>query len=131
MLIWLVVLQLTGLTLEKAFTPAEVRKQVPKIHVCSEQEGARILTRQPTDAEYEAKEGGSFRFSVEGNGTRSKPYRYTGPASVSPYFGIIDLWFRYRFTQGGVVFIQVDDWILVVMPNGVVSRDGYYTKFVP
>lgn len=116
--------------MENILTPAEVRKLAPEIYVCSRQEGVRKLTRQATDAEYEVKEGGSFQFSVEGNGTRDKPYRYIGPAPVSPYYGIIDLWFRYHFTKGGEVFIQVDDWILVVVPKGVVATDGHYTKFI-
>lgn len=119
------------MTLEKILTLAEVRKYAPEIHVCSEQEGAKILISQPNDAEYEAKERDSFHFSVEGNGTRFKPYRYTGPAPVSSYFGIIDLWFRYRLIKNIVVFIQVDDWILVVVPKGVVSTDGHYTRFIP
>lgn len=120
--------------MENILTPAEVREYASEIHVCSRQEGVRKLTRQATDAEYEVyevKEGGSFQFSVEGNGTRDKPYRYIGPASVSPYFSIIELWCRYRFTKGREVFIQVDDWILVVMPKGVVSTDGHLTKFTP
>ena len=66
--------------MEDILNPAKVRKHVSEIHVCNEQEGVRIITRQPTDAEYEAKEDGPFRFSVEGDGTRFKPFQYAGSA---------------------------------------------------
>jgi len=117
--------------LEKALTPAEVRKYAPKIYVCSQQEGVEIITRQPTDVEYEVKEEGSFSFSVEGHGTRFSPFRYSDAAPVSPYYAIIDLWFRFRLIENSIVFIQANDWILVIQPKGVVSTGGHYTKFVP
>ena len=116
--------------MEEILTPAGVRKYAPKIRVCNPQEGVMILTRQSQDAEYEAKEGGFFKFSVEGDGTRFKPYRYTNPASVSPYYAIIDLWFRFRFVKYEV-FIQVNDCILIVQPKGVIATSGHYTKFIP
>ena len=116
--------------MEKSLTPAEVRKYAPQIRVCSPQEGAKILTRQPNDAEYEAKEGDAFLFFIEGDGTRFRPYRYMGPAPVSPYYAIIDLWFRFRFVKYKV-FIQVNDCILIVQPKGVIATSGHYTKFIP
>lgn len=116
---------------------AEVRRAAPGIHVFKLIGGGgafevSILTPQKNDAEHDDK-----RVSAQctiGDGTRKNPYTYEIVADVSPHYAIIDLWYRFReltkLEHARLIFIEVNDWVLQVGPDGVTSEDGHFTKLI-
>lgn len=107
---------------------AEIRRAAPPIHVFEptskrNKGGVTVLEPKDCDAEYEDR-----RYSedyTEGDGSRTNPYMYLSAAPVSPHYGIVDLWSRFR---DKAAFIKVNNWLLEVRPEGVIASDGYFTK---
>lgn len=99
----------------------------PEIHVFKKTEGVTILTRKDWDMQYLQKQYSEGY--VSGNGNKECPYAYRSAANVSPYYAIVDLWFRYRDEAlMRDVYIQTNSWILQVTFDGVTTEDGYNTR---
>lgn len=111
-------------------TLAQVRKNVPSIHVFTREElnkGVTLLEPRNYDDRYDDQPY-SYGYT-EGDGSRRKPYTYKSAAPVSPHYAIVDLWLMFR--SHGQVFIQVNTWLLELRQEGVVAEDGHYTKLLP
>ena len=73
------------------------------------------------------------KHSIIGDGTKQLPFT-TRAMDVSPYNVIVDLWLQNRsYTSRDTkpIFIEVNDWVLQVEPDGVISEDDYFTKLLP
>lgn len=84
----------------------------------------------PKDEEAALRWGGDV--SVDGSGTRENPIR-TPAADVSPHFGVFELWFlTYRWKRDAEkpIFIEVNDYLFAVTPEGVISEDGCFTRLL-
>ncbi len=115
---------------------AQIRRAVPSIHVFiplskSSSGGVTILAPSSIDHLYENRRY-SESYSIEGDGSRDNPYTYESVAQASPHYGIIDLWFKFheltKQANSPSVFIEINDWILQIGPEGVTSEDGHFTK---
>ena len=106
---------------------SEIRRAVPKIHVFEpgDKGGVTLLEPQESDERHEIRRYGEGY--VEGDGSRKNPYRYLSAAPVSPHYIVVDLWLMFR---DAVAYIQANDWLLEVAPEGVTALDGHFTKFV-
>jgi hypothetical protein len=79
----------------------------------------------PTDEQY-----GDYRFPdnfVEGIGRAADPFRPASASPVSPFRAIIDLWLRCRSGGYTNVYIQVNDYLLLVTEAGVVAADDIFS----
>lgn len=68
-----------------------------------------------------------------GSGTKEDPFA-TPAADHSPHFGVFEMWFVLRNWQSdpeNPIFIQVNDWIFTVTPEGVTAEDGVFTFLLP
>ena len=68
---------------------------------------------------------------TSGCGSQKNPYTYKSAAPVSAYYGIVDLWFRFRPTLSGQddIYIQVNDWMFKLTSDGVIY-EGQSIRFV-
>lgn len=112
---------------------AEIRQSIPTILIFTTgNPGTRgevkFLVPGNIDCQYEQ----GRRYSkncIEGEGTRLCPYGYSVAAPVSPHYAIIDLWFEFRKqAESRPIFIQVNGWLLRVLPQGVEAENGGFTK---
>ncbi|MFA6526505.1 MAG: hypothetical protein WCT26_03805 [Candidatus Buchananbacteria bacterium] len=88
-----------------------------------------VFKPRPQDREFMDRQY-SHEF-ISGVGTKESPYQYISAATaVSPHYGVVDLWFKFR-NEGDDVYIEVNDWILQVSPEGVTAEDGTFTKLLP
>jgi len=64
---------------------------------------------------------------TDGRGSLSNPYTYKSAAPVSAYYGIVDLWFRFRPTVSGQddIYIRVNDWVFKLTADGVLYEDQH------
>ncbi len=112
-------------------TFAEILRAVPNIHVFGpaskfDQGGVTVLTlNDNVDTRYKDRQYSEDY--TKGDGSRENPFRYKSAAPVSAYYGVVDLWFRFRDQP---VFIKVNDWLLEVSPEGVTAMDGHFTRLV-
>ena len=115
-------------------TFAEVRRSAPNIHVS--ENGifgpAMILEPQCMDKQYDQHCYGEHY--TTGDGSLNNPLQYKSAAPVSAHYGIVDLWYRYHHLtcqpNSPPVFIKINDWFLVLRPEGVVAEDGHFTILV-
>jgi len=103
------------------------RRAVSNIHVFKpagkyDKGGVTVLTPSNIDDRYENRYSEGY---TEGSGYRDNPFQYLSAAPVSPHYGIVDLWSRFRNVT---VFIKINDWLLEVSPDGVTASDGHFTK---
>lgn len=123
---------------------SEIRRSVPSIHAGSRHDREFLWTQKEYDERYEerrvslgAPARGNFppQPYIRGIGTHEDPYAYKSAADVSPHYGVIDLWYGAvellgtNMDQGGI-FIEVNEFIFHVVPEGVISSDGVYTNFL-
>jgi hypothetical protein len=119
-------------------TLAEVRKNVPSIHVFKvegESNGVKHLTPQEHDSRYYDYDQPSYSLGyTKGDGSRDNPYTYESAVPVSPYYAIIDLWLKFRLKKllnNNVALIRVNHWLLELHLDGVVAEDGHHTRLLP
>ena len=111
-------------------TLSKILSRVPNIHVFDKDQGIQIL-----DPQKGKKRDKPFSEDfIEGDGSRKNPFIHKGSADVSPHYAVIDLWLRSREHATGAnhkpVFIEVNDWLLEVTPEGVIAGDEHFTKLL-
>ncbi|MFA5021290.1 MAG: hypothetical protein WC517_04505 [Patescibacteria group bacterium] len=69
---------------------------------------------------------------ISGRGTKSSPYSGIAAEDVTPHCGIVNLWLAFReASYQRRVFIEVNDYVLQVTPEGVIALDGTFTRLLP
>lgn len=115
-------------------TLAEVYRKAPLIYAFKvdsfDEAESSYLRKQRGDRKYLDD---SFKLGwIDGSGLREAPYHYRSPADVSPFYAIIELWFIFRHdAQSKLIFIEVNDWVFQVKPEGVAALDGRLTRLLP
>ena len=109
----------------------KVLSTAPNIHVF-DSNGITILKPKMPHAKY--NDTPLSEHSISGDGTRQQPFTHRSSMDVNPHNVIVDLWLqnlRFISQHGNSIFIQVNDWILQVEPDGITSEDGHFTKLLP
>ncbi len=109
--------------MEKSFE--EIRCAVSGIYVNNAENGDIILRPKDNDL-LQSYRRDKINIQITGDGSESNPYRYLYPVRVSEHFAVVDLW--YRFHNHRSMYIEVNNWLLQVIPNGVISEDGHMTR---
>ena len=109
-------------------TLSKILSRVPNIHVFDKDQDVQIF-----DPQKGKKRDKPFsEYSIRGDGSRENPFIHSS-ADVSPHYTVIDLWLKSREHAMGAnhrpVFIEVNDCLLEVTPEGVIAGDGYFTRF--
>lgn len=89
-----------------------------------------ILSRGMKDDEAAMRWRGDA--SIDGSGTRENPIR-TPAADVSPCFGVFEIWFLahgWKRDAEKPIFIEVNDYLFAVTPEGVISEDDRFTRLL-
>ncbi len=109
-------------------TFGETQARAPNIHASHK---GQTTTLKP-DHVYDARrrhrrysKGSTGQPYERGSGTRRDPYMYLSAASVSAHYGVVDLWYGHRDRQ---CYIQINDWLFQVTPEGVIAEDGVLTR---
>ena len=113
-------------------TFADVRRQAPSIHAVNNQGEIYNFCPSPQNAQYESRR--CSYHSIHGDGSRKKPY-YGNASPMSPHYFIVDLWFKFRplalkKAKARFVWIEINDCLLQVKPDGVMAEDGHFTKLL-
>jgi hypothetical protein len=68
---------------------------------------------------------------TSGCGSFENPYTYKSAAPISAYYGIVDLWFRFRPTLNHQhdIFIKVNNWMFRLTSDGAVY-EGQNIRFI-
>ena len=72
--------------------------------------------------------------SIIGNGTKEEPFTHAISMDVNPHNIIVDLWLKslsHHPSDTNPIFLQVNDWILQVRSDGVISEDDHFTRLLP
>ncbi len=109
----------------------EIWLGAPEIHARDPVSGFEVITLSvgPKDKEVAKRWRGNL--FMKGAGSREKPLQ--GPAADhSPHFRVFEMWFilRSRTTEENPLFIEVNDMVFSVVPEGVVAEDGQPTQLL-
>jgi hypothetical protein len=118
----------------KKLSFATVLSQAPKEIKVSCQGVVTVLTTHLVDKKW-AQEPCFAVKNTMGDGTKCHPYEVRAATGISPYYGIINLWWLFRPTEpknnSDYPLIKVNDWIIQLRQDGIVTEmpGGYEFPF--